>query len=84
MNKRKLLSQLQNSSTNVKFTDFITMIKAFGFSPIRIAESHNIFEHKDVPEMVNIQNVKGNAKPYQVKQFLTLINKYNLKQEGSV
>ena len=29
-------------------------------------------------ELVNLQNKKGKAKPYQVRQFLTLVEQYNL------
>jgi len=47
----------------------------------RVEGSHHIFIHPDVRELVNIQNVKGQAKPYQIKQFLGLIEKYNLKLE---
>jgi hypothetical protein len=32
-----------------------------------------------VPEIVNLQNRKGKAIPYQVKQFLNLIEEHNLE-----
>jgi hypothetical protein len=28
-------------------------------------------------ELVNIQNVNGQAKPYQIRQFFKLVEKYN-------
>ncbi len=28
---------------------------------------------------INIQNFNGDAKPYQIKQFLSIVEKYNLK-----
>jgi len=31
--------------------------------------------------MLNFQEVKGKAKPYQVKQFIRVIEKYNLLEE---
>jgi hypothetical protein len=31
--------------------------------------------------MLNLQNVGGKAKPYQVKQFLKVIETYNLLEE---
>ena len=31
---------------------------------------------------INIQNVKGEAKPYQMRQLLSLMEKYNLKLSG--
>jgi len=45
----------------------------------RINGSHHIYYHKDFLELLNLQNVKGKAKPYQVKQLLQLIEKYNLQ-----
>ncbi len=46
--------------------------------------SHHIFVHKNIPELLNIQEVGGEAKPYQVRQFLRLVERYNLKmgEEG--
>jgi len=41
--------------------------------------SHHIFVHPEVRELVNLQNVKGQVKPYQVKQFMALIERYNLE-----
>ena len=35
----------------------------------------------DLPELVNLQEVKGQAKPYQIRQFLKLVERYNLKLE---
>jgi len=34
-----------------------------------------------VPELVNLQNVKGQAKQYQMRQFLKLVEKHNFKLE---
>jgi hypothetical protein len=30
---------------------------------------------------VNLQDVKGRAKPYQIRQFLKLVEKHNFKLE---
>ena len=54
-------------------------MEAFGFQLSRINGSQHIYVHADVPELVNLQNVNGQAKPYQVKQFLRLIERYNLQ-----
>jgi hypothetical protein len=43
--------------------------------------SHHIYVHVDIPELVNLQNVNGQAKPYQVRQLLRLIERYNLQME---
>jgi len=34
-----------------------------------------------IKELLNFQNVGGKAKPYQVKQFLKIVEKYNLLEE---
>jgi predicted RNA binding protein YcfA (HicA-like mRNA interferase family) len=57
------------------------LAEAFGFRLSRISGSHHIFVHPDIPELVNLQSVKGQAKPYQVKQFLRLVERYDLKLE---
>ncbi len=38
-----------------------------------------IFLCMQVRELVNLQNVNGKAKPYQVRQFFQLVEKYNLQ-----
>jgi len=43
--------------------------------------SHRIFVRREIREMLNFQEVKGKAKPYQVKQFVKIIEKYNLLGE---
>jgi predicted RNA binding protein YcfA (HicA-like mRNA interferase family) len=51
----------------------------FGFRLSRTEGSHHIFVHPDIPELVNLQDVKGQAKPYQIRQFLKLVERYSLK-----
>ena len=79
MNKRKLLRKILNAPQNVKFNEMITLVVAFGFELLRVSGSHHIFAHPDVPELVNLQDVNGQAKPYQIRQFLKLVERYNLQ-----
>ena len=79
MDKRKLLAKALTGSKNYRFQDMVTLVQAFGFSRVRISGGHHIFEHPIVPEMVNLQRVKGRAKPYQVRQFLRLVEQYHLQ-----
>jgi len=48
---------------------------------VRISGSHHILAHPSVPEMLNLQEVKGEAKPYQIRQFLRLVERYSLSLE---
>lgn len=81
MNKRKLLKKLLAGSKNIRFDDLVTLVEAFGFELVRVSGSHHIFEHAEVPEILNLQERKGKAIPYQIKQFLDLIERNSLQLE---
>ncbi len=66
MKKNKLLEKALTAPHNMRFDQMVGLVEAFGFHLSRISGSHHIFEHPQVPQIVNIQNVKGKAKPYQV------------------
>jgi hypothetical protein len=79
--KRKLIRKLLSGSKNIRFSEAQSAIEAFGFQLTRISGSHHIYIHPDVPELINLQNVSGMATPYQIKQFLEIVERYNLKLE---
>lgn len=82
MNARKLLRRiLSGALNNTRFSDFVQLVKGFGFLLDRVEGSHHIFIHPAVDEPVNLQEVRGEAKPYQIRQFLKLVERYNLKLE---
>lgn len=81
MNRRKLLKKILSGSKNIRFADMQELIQGFGFTLSRTKGSHHILVHPEIPEIVNLQNVKGEAKPYQIRQFLKLVEKYNLQLE---
>ena len=78
MNKRKLLAKVLRGSKDIRFKDMVTLVEAFGFRLSRIRGSHHIFVHPDIPELINLQNVSGKAKPYQIKQFLEIIERHDI------
>jgi predicted RNA binding protein YcfA (HicA-like mRNA interferase family) len=82
MNRRKLLKKILDGSKNIRFPDMINLAEGFGFSVDRVSGSHHILIHPGIRELVNLQNVGGQAKPYQIRQFLKLVEKYNLALEG--
>jgi predicted RNA binding protein YcfA (HicA-like mRNA interferase family) len=82
MKKRKLLLKLLAGSRNIRFAEAAACAEAFGFRLARVGGSHHIFVHPDVAELVNLQNVGGRAKPYQVRQLLNLIERYALHMEA--
>jgi len=84
VNWRKVMQRLeQGDMANVRFGDMVRLAEAHGFRQGRVRGSHHIFVHPDVPELVNLQEVRGRAKPYQIRQFLRLVEQYNLKTEDN-
>ena len=83
MNKRKLLHRIANNPKSARFDEVVILLEALGFRLSRVKGSHHIFIHDGVPVPVNIQKVNGNAKPYQVRQFLKIVERYNLKPEDT-
>ncbi len=79
MNKRKLLKKVLSGSKDIRFEEMVALAEAFGFHLSRINGSHHIFAHPQVRELVNLQNVDGKAKPYQIRQFLQLVERYDLE-----
>jgi hypothetical protein len=61
----------------------VSLVEGYGFQEKRIKGSHHIFIHPAVRELVNLQDVDGKAKPYQIRQFLTLVERYNLQLKDS-
>ena len=57
----------------------VNLVQGFGFTLSRTDGSAHIFTRPDIPELVNLQNIKGQAKPYQIRQFLKLVETHNLK-----
>ena len=81
MKKRRLLRKLLAGSKNVRFSEVVACAEGFGFRLERVSGSHHIFVHPDVPELINLQDVKGKAKPYQIRQLLQTIEAHNLRME---
>ena len=76
-----IYEKLVKSPNNIGFDFICIAAKLFGFHQRGGKGSHVIFVRKGVLEMLNFQNVKGKAKPYQIRQFLKIIEKYNLLEE---
>ena len=82
MDPRKLLQRLARGSVaNVRFRDLLRLASALGFRSSRVAGSHHILVHPASREILNLQEVGGDAKPYQVRQLLRLVERYNLRLE---
>jgi predicted RNA binding protein YcfA (HicA-like mRNA interferase family) len=77
----EVLEQARRSPTNVRFGDLRRLVEAVGYVFRRQKGSHLVFTHGarlGLP-MVNLQSDGANAKPYQVRQIVRLIDEHNLE-----
>ena len=63
----------------ISFRDFERVIVAFGFVYLRTQGSHRSYEHSRVPRLLVVQPRRGDAKPYQQREFLDMIEEYGLR-----
>jgi predicted RNA binding protein YcfA (HicA-like mRNA interferase family) len=77
----EILEQARRSPANVRLGDRRRLVEAVGYVFRRQKGSHLVFTHKARPAlpMVNLQSDGANAKPYQVRQIVRLIDEHNLE-----
>ncbi|OIO33976.1 MAG: hypothetical protein AUJ76_04410 [Candidatus Omnitrophica bacterium CG1_02_41_171] len=84
MKKIEIYERFKRNPKNVRFEEICKTAELFGFHFRGGKGSHRIYVRKGVKEMLNFQNVEDKAKVYQVKQFLRIIERYNLVEEEDV
>jgi predicted RNA binding protein YcfA (HicA-like mRNA interferase family) len=78
----QLLARLTTGNLrNVRFRDFCSLAEAFGFRLERVRGSHHIYRHVAISARLNLQDHRGEAKPYQIRQLLTIVEECNLTLE---
>lgn len=77
----KIYEKLLSGTQIIRFTDFQRVLLHFGFEHMRTRGSHHIYCHTMVDRPLSIQPVKGEAKSYQIKQFVGIIEEFGLKME---
>ncbi len=75
---QKLLRRIRAGHTNnVRFGDLVRLLCALGLQRERIKGSHQIFSHRVDSVSFAVQPYGGKAKPYQLRELLGLIERYN-------
>jgi predicted RNA binding protein YcfA (HicA-like mRNA interferase family) len=78
---RKLyLAVLANPRRVISFADFCDLLVSFDFALRRQEGSHRIYRHPDVARPLPVQPRGKDAKPYQLAQFLDMVQEHGLKQ----
>lgn len=76
----KILEQMKHEPANVRFADLQKICEAYFGKPRHHGGSHSIFKTPwQGDPRVNIQNDKGKAKSYQVRQVLLAIERLEVK-----
>lgn len=75
---RDLYEKALRKPGSLKFREICALAEGVGFRLDRSRGSHHIFIHDSRKMLLSFQNVKGQAKPYQVRQLLALIKEHNL------
>jgi hypothetical protein len=71
-----ILAQMKRNPKDVRFTDLCKVCENFFGQPRKSASSHRIYKTPwQGDPRINIQNHKGRAKTYQVKQVLLALEK---------
>jgi hypothetical protein len=79
----KILDQMRREPANVRFGDLKKVCEEFFGKPRQSGTSHAIFRMPWIGDpRINIQDAKGKAKAYQVRQVLLALDKLeNMRNE---
>jgi len=77
---KDILQQIKQNQTNVRFTDLCKVYEHYFGKARQSGSSHKVYKTPwQGDPRVNIQNKKGKAKAYQVKQVLSAIEKLEVE-----
>lgn len=73
---KAILASMRENSLGIRFSDLCKVCAAYFGEPRQSGSSHRVYKTPwPGNPRVNIQNSKGKAKPYQVRQVLVAIEK---------
>lgn len=81
MNNRELILELKSNPKKIRFARICIIAEAFGFRTRKGTGSHRIYYRDGIREILNFQNEGGWAKAYQVKQFIKIVETYDLLED---
>lgn len=80
----KLEAKMRESTTNVAYADLLKVCEHHFGAPRQQGTSHAVFKTPwQGDPRVNLQNDHGKAKPYQVRQVISAIDRLNDSEEGA-
>ncbi len=82
--QRDQLLKAAGHGQKTRYNEFKMLLESFGFRLASMNRLHNIFSHPKVPELINVQNINGEIRPFQVKQVINLMYKYQLRAKDEL
>jgi predicted RNA binding protein YcfA (HicA-like mRNA interferase family) len=70
-----LLEAARQRPQNFRFAELVALAEAAGFVLKRVKGDHYILTRPRTPEILNFQPMNGQAKPYQIRQLLEVIER---------
>lgn len=81
--RQKLQSPLRDAHRKpIAFRDLEKLLKAYGFTHVRTTGSHRQYTHPRIPRAFPVQPEGKDAKRYQLRELLALIDQYDLHMEA--
>ncbi|MGQ0663059.1 MAG: type II toxin-antitoxin system HicA family toxin [Pseudomonadota bacterium] len=81
MRAHKTGKKIAAGSRNIAVDDFQRLVEAFGLVHRRTTGSHRILSQPRVPRPLGLQPRHGEVKPYQVSQFLEMVEEFGWTME---
>lgn len=74
--RAKLLAGIRNHPKAVPFSDACKAAEAIGFIRAGGKGSHTVYARAGEPVILNFQNRGGHVPPYQARQLIEMLDKY--------
>ena len=74
--REKLLAEIRNNPKGVRFVDACKAAETIGFVRSGGKGSHTVYARAGEPNILNFQNRDGQIPPYQARQLIEMLDKY--------
>jgi hypothetical protein len=74
--REKLLDGIRNNPKGVRFGDACKAAEIIGFVKMGGKGSHTVYARTGEPTILNFQNRSGYVPPYQARQLIEMLDKY--------
>ena len=74
----KILASALANPASLTFSELQRLAQAAGFQLARVTGSHHVYKKAGVPEIIDLQPKGKDAKAYQVRQVIELIERYKI------